>query len=97
MILHEDVVGDTFGAFGLSAMGFAAGYVGGKGMFELETMPEGGEYMEIEDRHSLGGLSPSTGSAEGSEGREEEERGRRGRDGRPRGSRKMEDMEELGS
>ena len=106
MMLHHE---DTFGAFGLSAIGFgAAGFVGAKGMFELESMPEGGEYMEIEDgegQQSVGGLSPSTGSVEGSEGREEEERGRRGRDGRPRGAeemrgigvRKMEEMEEMNS
>ena len=86
MMLHEEV-GDGVGEFVLPGIGFSTGF--GKGMFELASMPEGGEDMEVEDgegRPSTGGLSPSVGSAEGSVEREEEERGRRGRDGRVRGA-----------
>jgi hypothetical protein len=80
--------------FGLAGIGmeFGVGPAFGKGMFDLESMPEGAaEDMEVEDgegRPSTGvsiRMSPSVGSAEGSEEREEEERGRRGRDGRVRG------------
>jgi len=86
LMLHDEASGDGFPRLnGNNNVLGAFGAFNARGLFELESMPEGDGLetngMDMDEKRPMGSMSPPTEA----ELKAEEDRGRRGRDGRVRG------------